>query len=49
MFENKKDHLWHMDFDDDDFRLLITKKIQYFEPILTVSTIKKLGEILEVV
>ena len=45
VFENKKDHLWHMDFDDDDFRLLITKKIQYFEPILTVSTIKKLGEI----
>ena len=45
VFENKKDHLWHMDFDDDDFRLLITKKIQYFEPILTVSTIKKLDEI----
>ncbi len=45
VFENKKDHLWHMDFDDDDLKLLISKKIQYFEPILTVSTIKKLDEI----
>ena len=45
VFENKKDHLWHMDFDDVDFKLLISKKIQYFEPILTVSSIKKLNEI----
>ena len=45
VFENKKDHLWHMDFDDVENRLLISKKIQYFEPILTVSTIKKLDEI----
>ena len=36
VFENKNDHLWHMDFDDVDLKLLITKKIQYFEPILTV-------------
>jgi|TARA_B110000967_G_scaffold64380_1_gene66317 ubiquinone/menaquinone biosynthesis C-methylase UbiE len=45
VFENKKDHLWHMDFDDDEPRLLISKKVQYFEPILTVSSIKKLNEI----
>ena len=45
VFENKKDHLWHMDFDDVDSKLLISKKIQYFEPILTVSTIKKLNEV----
>ena len=45
VFENKKDQLWHMDFDDVEFELLITKKIQYFEPILTVSSIKKLNEI----
>ena len=45
VFENKKDHLWHMDFDDVEFELLITKKIQYFEPILTVSSSKKLNEI----
>jgi SAM-dependent methyltransferase len=45
VFENKSDHLWHMDFDDVDLKLLITKKIQYFEPILTVSSIKKLDEI----
>jgi len=45
VFENKKDHLWHMDFDDVDYKLLISKKIQYFEPILTVSSIKRLNEI----
>jgi ubiquinone/menaquinone biosynthesis C-methylase UbiE len=45
VFENKKGHLWHMDFDDVENKLLISKKIQYFEPILTVSTIKKLNEV----
>ena len=45
VFENKKDHLWHMDFDDVELKILISKKIQYFEPILTVSSIKKLNEI----
>jgi len=45
VFENKKDHLWHMDFDDVENKLLISKKVQYFEPVLTVSTIKKLNEI----
>ena len=44
VFENKKDHLWHMDFDDVDLKLLISKKIQYFEPILSVSSIKKLNK-----
>ena len=45
VFENKKDHLWHMDFDDVENKLLISKKVQYFEPVLTVSTIKKLNEV----
>jgi len=45
VFENKKDHLWHMDFDDVENKILISKKVQYFEPVLTVSTIKKLNEI----
>jgi len=45
VFENKKDHLWHMDFDDVENKLIISKKVQYFEPVLTVSTIKKLNEI----
>tara|TARA_B110000444_G_scaffold168216_1_gene157106 strand:- start:22 stop:633 length:612 start_codon:yes stop_codon:yes gene_type:complete len=45
VFENKKDHLWHMDFDDVENKLLISKKVQYFEPIITVSTIKKLNEV----
>ena len=45
VFENKKDHLWHMDFDDVELKLLISKKNQYFEPILSVSSIKKLNEV----
>ena len=42
VFENKKDHLWHMDFDDVNSKLLISKKIQFMEPILTVSMIQQL-------
>ena len=41
VFENKNDHLWHMEFDDINHQLLIKKKIQYLEPVLTVSTAKK--------
>ena len=41
VFENKKDHIWHMEFDDINYELNISKKVQYFEPILTVSTVKK--------
>jgi len=45
VFENKKDHLWHMDFDDVENKLLISKKVQYFEPVLTVATVKKMNEV----
>ncbi len=41
VFENKKDHLWHIDFDDDNKKLYINKKVQVFEPILTVSSSQK--------
>ena len=41
VFENKKDHLWHAEFDDVENTLLISKKIQFIEPVLTVSTIKE--------
>ncbi len=44
VFENKKEHLWHMDFDDVNNKLLISKKIQIFEPFLTVASIKKLNK-----
>ena len=44
VFENKKAHLWHLVFDDVDGQINICKKVQYFEPILTVGTIKKLNE-----
>ncbi len=42
VFENKKEHLWQMDFDDVNHKLLISKKIQFLEPVLTVSTIQKM-------
>ena len=45
VFENKKDHVWHMEFDDINYELIISKKLQYFEPILTVSSIKKFYKI----
>jgi SAM-dependent methyltransferase len=45
VFENKQDHLWHMDFDDVENKLLISKKVQYFEPVLTVSVMKRLNEV----
>ena len=41
VFENKKDHLWHMEFNDDKNQLIISKKIQFLEPVLTVSSAKK--------
>ena len=41
VFENKKEHIWHLDFDDIENKLIISKKVQYFEPVLTVSTAKK--------
>ena len=42
VFENKNDHLWQMDYDDVNLRLLISKKIQFMEPILSVSMIHQL-------
>ena len=44
VFENKKDHLWHTEFDDVENQLVISKKIQFLEPLLTVSSIKKLSK-----
>ena len=41
VFENKKDHLWHMEFDDDKNQLNVSKKTQFLEPVLTVSSAKK--------
>ena len=44
VFENKKDHLWHMEFNDDENRLQISKRTQYLEPVITVSSIKKFSK-----
>ena len=45
VFENKKEHIWQLDFDDIENRLIISNKVQYFEPILTVSTAKKFQKV----
>ncbi len=44
VFENKKDHIWHMQFDDDNLELIVSNRIQFLEPILTVSSAKKLSK-----
>ena len=44
VFENKKAHLWHLVFDDVKNQIDISKKQQFFEPVLTVGTIKKLND-----
>jgi len=44
VFENKNDHIWHMEFDDINQQLLIRKRVQYIEPVITVSTAKKLSQ-----
>ena len=41
VFENKKAHIWQMEFDDDNSKLLISKKLQFIEPILTVSMLQQ--------
>ena len=45
VFENKKDHIWHMEFDDIENKLNISEKIKYLEPVITVSTSKKFSKI----
>ena len=45
VFENKSDHIWHMEFDDVENKLNISEKIQHIEPILTVSSAKKFSKI----
>tara|TARA_Y100001958_G_C21091659_1_gene444554 strand:- start:129 stop:740 length:612 start_codon:yes stop_codon:yes gene_type:complete len=44
VFENKNDHIWHMEFDDVNHQLLIKKRVQYLEPVLTVSVAKKFSK-----
>ena len=44
VFENKNDHIWHTEFDDINYKLIIKKRVQYLEPLITVSTAKKLAK-----
>ena len=45
VFENKKDHIWHTEFDDIEKKINISNKIQYIEPVITVSISKKFSKI----
>ena len=45
VFENKNDHVWHTEFDDIEKKLKISEKLQYLEPVLTVSSAKKLFKV----
>jgi len=44
VFENKNDHLWQMEFDDVNNKLIILNRTQYIEPILSVASIKLLSK-----
>ena len=44
VFENKNDHKWHLKFDDVKNQLIISNRLQYFEPILTVSSVKNMNK-----
>ena len=44
VFENKNDHIWHTEFDDINYKLILKKRVQYIEPLITVSTAKKLSK-----
>ena len=39
VFENKKDHLWHMEFDDDNLKLIISKALSIAKRASPVSII----------
>ena len=45
VFENRKDHIWHMEFDDINNKFLISEKVQFLEPLITVSLSKKFYKI----
>ena len=42
VFENSNDHLWMFEYDDNSNILLASKKQEFIEPFVSVSTAKKL-------
>ena len=45
VFENKKDHIWWFVYDDDNNKIVGSKKNQIIEPFITVATAKFFEEI----
>jgi ubiquinone/menaquinone biosynthesis C-methylase UbiE len=44
VFENKNDHIWWCVFDDINNQILVSKKNQLIDPLITVSTAKLLEQ-----
>ena len=47
VFENKKAHLWQLEFDDINNRLIITNRNQVIEPFLSVASVNNLRRFFE--
>ena len=45
VFENSNDHLWMFEYDDNSNILLASKKQEFIEPFVSVSTAKKLEKL----
>jgi len=45
VFENKEDHIWWFKYDDDNNKIIGSKKNQLIEPFITVATAKLFEEI----
>ena len=45
VFENKHDHIWWFKYDDDNNKLIASKKNQLIDPFITVSTAKYFEEV----
>ena len=45
VFENKYDHIWWFKYDDDNNKLIASKKNQLIDPFITVSTAKYFEEV----
>ena len=45
VFENSNDHLWMFEYDHNSNILLVSKKQEFIEPFVSVSTAKKLEKI----
>ena len=43
-FENRTDHIWQIDYDDIESKILISERFEFFHPIFSVNTAQKFRE-----